>query len=88
MYKDDLTVPVQAPVRRSWLIAAVAAIWLVSAVGGLWVLWIYENEPDVPAPTPVQQSASAEDLLAVNRSTPGFLADPQVSGFGGLETTR
>lgn len=88
MYKDDLIVTVEAPVSRSWLIAAVAAIWLVSAVGGLWVLWIYENETYVPAPTPVQQSASAEDLLAANRPTPGFLADPPISGSGGFETTR
>ena len=60
---------------RSWLIAAVAAIWLVSAVGGLWVLWVYENESGAPAETPVQQSATAEVLLAANRPTLGFLAD-------------
>jgi len=75
MYKDDLIVTAELRVTRSWLIAAVAAIWLVSAVGGLWVLWIYENESGVPVETPVQRSASAEVLLAANRTTVGFFAD-------------
>jgi hypothetical protein len=77
MHKDDSTVSVQAPVTRSWWIAAVAAIWLASAVAGLWVLWTYENKPGVPAETPGQWPAATAFRLAENRPTLVFLAHPQ-----------
>jgi hypothetical protein len=77
MPKDDLIVTDEAPVTRSWWIAAIAAVWLASAVAGLWVLWTYENKPGVPAETPGQWPAETAFRLAADRPTPIFLAHPQ-----------